>query len=142
MASSWSITITTALFALTRCVAAQLITPQNNTFNSSSSLSPYQISAANLDATEVNNVNVAIRFEQSNWATGSVRTDPFYSSLPSNASSAAPGSLLKLEDYTNTTLYTLPPNVALSRIIFQSETYRLNDSNTPVPASAYILWPW
>lgn len=133
----------TTLFALSRCLAAQqeTITSQSNTFSSNFSLSPSQISRAQLDETTVNNVNIAIRFEQSNWATGSVRTDTFYTP-PSNASTASPGSVLKVEDYTDTTLYTLPPNVALSRIIYQSFTYRFDHVNSPVPASAYILWPW
>jgi pimeloyl-ACP methyl ester carboxylesterase len=140
MASWW---VTTALFALSKCVAAQqdAITPQNNTWNSSFSLSSSQISSANLDEVTVNNVNVAIRFEQSNWATGSVLTDPFYV-VPSNANSAPSGSILKVEDYSDTTLYTLPPNVALSRIVYQSATYRLDHASTPIPASAFILWPW
>ena len=135
--------LTTALFALPTCVAAQQerISSQNNTFNSSFSLSTSQIRRANLGKTTVHNVNIAIRFEQSNWATGSVQTDPFYTP-PSNASSAPPGSVLKVEDYTDTTLYTLPPNVALSRIIYQSSTYFPDHTNTPIPTSAYILWPW
>ncbi|KAK3702143.1 hypothetical protein LTR37_015118 [Vermiconidia calcicola] len=140
MASWW---LTTALFALSRCVAAQQerISPQNNTFNSSFSLSPSQISSANLNNVTANNVNIAIRFERTNWATGSVLTDPFYAPTL-NASSAPSGSILKVEDYTDTALYTLPPNVALSRIVYQSSTYRLDHVNTPVPASAFILWPW
>ena len=139
MALRWLIPV---LSAISKCVAAQeAISSQNNTFNSSFSLSPAQISDANLEETTVNNVDIAIRFEQSNWALGSVHSDPFYTP-PSNASSASPGSLLKVEDHTNTTLYTLPPNVALSRIVYQSSTYRLDHNQTPVPASAYVLWPW
>ncbi|KAK5165965.1 uncharacterized protein LTR77_008889 [Saxophila tyrrhenica] len=137
--ASWL--LTTALLTLSTYAAAQEYSSQSNTFNSSFSLSPSQISSANLDKTTVNNVNIAIHFEQSNWATGSIHDDPFYTP-PSNASCAPPGSLLKVEDYTNTTLYTLPPNVALSRIIFQSAIYLNDHTNAPVPASAYILWPW
>lgn len=140
MAVWWLIS---TLCALSRCAIAQqeAISSQSNTFNSNFSLSPSQISSAHLDKTTVNNVNIAIRFEQSNWAAGSVKIDPFYTP-PSNASTAPPGSLFKVEDYTDTTLYTLPPNVALSRIIYQSSTYRFDHANSPVPASAYILWPW
>ena len=140
MALHW---LFTAFLALLRSGAAQedLIKPQNNTFNSSFSLTPSQISNANLDDSAVHNVNIAVRFEQTNWATGSVRDDPIYTP-PSNATSAPPGSLLKVEDYTDTALYTLPPEVALSRIIYQSALYSLDKSEPPVPASAYILWPW
>ena len=135
--------LATALFTLTGRVVAQqeTISPQSNTFNSSFSLSPSQISHANLNKATVHNVNIAVRFERSNWATGSVHTDPFYET-PSNATSAPAGSVLKVEDYTDTTLYTLPPNVALSRIIYQSATYTSDHQEDPIPASAYILWPW
>ena len=135
--------LTTALFALPTHLAApqERIGSQSNTLNSSFSLSTSQIRRANLDKTTVHNVNIAIRFEQSKWDTGSVQTDPFYTP-PFNASSAPPGSVLKVEDLTDTTLYTLPPNLALSRVIYQSSTYLPDQTNTPIPTSAYILWPW
>ena len=127
------------ILALIAFTAAQqeAISSQSNIFNSSFSLSSSQISDARLHDTTVHNVNVAVRFERSNWATGSVHDDPLYA-MPSNSSHLPPGSLLKVEEYTNTSLYTLPPNVALSRLLFQSETY----NGSGVPASAYILWPW
>lgn len=118
-------------------VAQEMIDPQSNTFNSSFSVSNSQISQAGINDTTAHNVDVAINFERTNWATGSVASDPFYS-VPANSSHLAPGSVLKVEEYTNTSLYTLPPNVALSRILFQSETF----NGSAVPASAYILWPW
>ena len=138
MALRW---LTSALFAVFVAAQQDRITSQSNTFNSSFSLSPSQISRANLDNTTAHNVNIAIRFERTNWATGSVHADPFYT-VPSNAGDAPSGSILKVEDYTDTTLYTLPPNVALSRIIYQSATYTSDHQNNPIPASAYILWPW
>ena len=112
--------------------------PQSNTFNSSYKLTPEQISLANLTQGDADNIAVAINFERSNWATGSVHKDAFYSSLPSNASNAPAGSLLKLEPSVNTSTYTLTSSVALSRLVFQSED--LNGSL--VPSSAYILWPY
>jgi hypothetical protein len=125
------------LFALLATAQETTIFPQCNTFNSTFSLSSDLLNQAGLDSTTANNVDVAIRFEQTNWATGSVHSDSFYT-VPPNSADKPPGSILKVEDYTNTTLYTLPPNVALSRILFQSETF--NGSATP--ASAYVLWPW
>ncbi|KAL8840321.1 MAG: hypothetical protein Q9170_001405 [Blastenia crenularia] len=92
---------------------------------------------AGLDSILANNIEVALDFERSNFAHGTVSADPFYS-LPGNASSAPSGSLLKLQISANTSGYTLPPNTALSRILYQSCT--LNGSI--VPASAYILWPY
>lgn len=113
------------------------IAPQSNTFNSSFSLSNEQIASAGLNSTVAHNFNIAARFEQTNWATGSVDRDPFYDA-PSGCEEKAPGSLLKVEEVTNTSLYTLPPNVALSRILFNSESF----NGSAVPASAYVLWPW
>ena len=80
----------------------------------------------------------ALAFEESNYVNGVIADDPFYSDLPANASTAPPGSLLKSERISNTSLYELPPTSALSRIIYQSQ-----DSNgTIVPVSAYVLWPY
>ncbi|KAL8847199.1 MAG: hypothetical protein Q9221_007761 [Calogaya cf. arnoldii] len=82
-------------------------------------------------------VQATLAFERSNYANGSVENESFYK-VPSNSSRSPAGSLLKLELYTNTTLYTLPPQTALSRILYQTKD--LNGSL--VPASAYILWPY
>ncbi|POR38097.1 Secretory lipase [Tolypocladium paradoxum] len=125
-----------ALAALASCQAP--LAPQPNTFNSTFTLTPAQIAAANLSATAASNVNVAARFERSNWAAGSVGDDPFYVSLPANASSAAPGTVLKVEAWTNTSRYTVAPTLPLSRIVYQSLTL----NGTRVPVSAYVLWPY
>lgn len=126
--------------ALARAVSGQqqFLHPQTNTFNSSFTLSDSQIASLNLSDAVANNINIAVRFEQTNWATGSVLSDPFYTDLPSNASKAPAGSLLKLEAFTDTSTYTIAPTLALSRILYQSKT--LNGSLVPV--SAYILWPY
>lgn len=116
--------------------------PQSNTFNASFSDPPWssvqeRVRASSLDPASQEGVLTAFGFERSNWAGESTLSD-FYRALPANASAAAPGDLLKLELVTNTSLYTLPPNVALSRFLFQTT----NLNGTAVPASAYILWPW
>lgn len=81
---------------------------------------------------------MAVRFEQSNWASsGSVYEDFFYRA-PANSSRAVPGELLKVEHITNTSYYSLPPSVALSRIMFQSEDV----NGSAVPAIAFVLWPF
>lgn len=80
----------------------------------------------------------ALEFERSNWATGSVESDEFYSNVPRNASSAPAGSLLKVEVNVNASEYSLPPDTALSRIMFVSETL----NGTKIPTSAYVLWPY
>jgi pimeloyl-ACP methyl ester carboxylesterase len=78
----------------------------------------------------------ALAFEAKTWATGSVLEDPFYSVEDSTAS-APPGTLLKVDKYTNAALFSLPPATALSRIVYQSKTV----NGSFVPVSAYILWP-
>ena len=127
-----------ALFAFLLTVnAQQLISPQNNTFASSASLTQQQMLLAGINDIEGNNIEVALNFERSNWANGSVNVDPFYRP-PSNTSSASAGSLLRLQLNVNTSAYTLPPNTALSRILYQTKTL----NGTLIPASAYILWPY
>ena len=117
--------------------AQQLLSPQNNTFASAASLTQDQLLKAGINDTIANNIEVALNFERSNWANGSVDTDPFYRP-PSNASGAPAGSLLRLQLYPNTSTYTLPPNTALSRFLYQTETL----NGTLIPASAFILWPY
>jgi hypothetical protein len=110
---------------------------QNNTWNSCFTFSPAQIAAANLSSILVNNIEIATNFERTNWATGSITEDHFYNAPPVNTSTP-PGTLLAVEEVTDTKLYKLAPGLALSRILFVSETL----NGTAVPASAYILWPW
>lgn len=126
-----------SLLSLLSIVSAQAINSQCDTFNSTFSLSTTQISQADLNSTTANNLNIAIEFEQSNWANGSVPEESFYT-VPANSTDAPAGTLLKVQQDANTSAYTLPPNTALSRILFQSETF----NGSTVPASAYVLWPW
>lgn len=46
--------------------------------------------------------------------------------------------LLRVEESTNTSYYTIPPGTALSRILYVTET----SNGSAVPASGYILWPY
>ena len=97
------------------------------------------IQQTNLESTIIKDTIAALTIEHSNWATGNTSTDPFYTELPPNATlNTPPGSLLKLELMTNTSLYTLPPDTALSRMIYQTEDL----NGTAVPNSAFILWPY
>ncbi|KAJ0125475.1 secretory lipase [Diaporthe amygdali] len=116
----------------------RFLEPQTNTFNSSFKLSAEQITKANLSSELANNIEVALNYERSNWAFGSIAEDSFYTVPENFTASTPPGTLLKVEPLTNTTFYTLAPNLALSRILFTTETYK----KTVVPASAYILWPF
>lgn len=92
---------------------------------------------SNIPNLTISNTQAALAFERSNWANGSVEEDDFYR-VPKNSSDLPAGTLLKLETYTNTSLYTIPPQTALSRILYQTKD--LNGS--VVPASAYIQWPY
>jgi pimeloyl-ACP methyl ester carboxylesterase len=82
-------------------------------------------------------VQQAVSWERDQWTDGNVSESEFYKAPPGELS-ATPGTLLKLEAVTNTSLYALPPATALSRFIYQSETL----NGTRVPVSAYILWPY
>ena len=83
------------------------------------------------------NTAAALQYEHSLLAHGLVTDDDFYR-LPNNHSEATPGDLLKVEEKTETSLYTLPPATALSRVMYQSADLQGN----PVPATAYVLWPY
>lgn len=122
--------------ALVLVSAAQQIanTPRCNTFDSSFSLSADQIRNAAINSSAAQSVDVAIRFERTDWATGSVHSDPFYDA-PLDCKKLPPGSLPHVEECTNMALYTLPPNVTMSRILFDSKPF----NGVAVPASAYII---
>ena len=88
-------------------------------------------------ATSSNLTLDAHRFELSYRAHPSVKEDSFYTA-PQNSINAAPGTLLKVERETNTSLYTLAPNLSLSRFMYQSKS----SNGTLVPVSGYVLWPY
>ncbi|RYP67449.1 hypothetical protein DL771_007227 [Monosporascus sp. 5C6A] len=116
---------------------------QNNTFNATHG--PYnplsageRIARANLSRELSQAVLTALNFERSNWAGTSVRLDPFYVDLPSNWTDAPAGSVIKVEQRTSTSLYTIAPTLAMSRLLYTTKTL----NGTVIPASAYVLWPW
>ncbi|KAG6362604.1 hypothetical protein INS49_007696 [Diaporthe citri] len=53
------------------------------------------------------------------------------------SSALGPGSVLRLEQTTNLTNYTVPAPLTMSRILYTTEDL----NGTVIPASAYILWP-
>ncbi|KAH7371177.1 secretory lipase [Pyrenochaeta sp. MPI-SDFR-AT-0127] len=114
--------------------------PKCDNFASHYTLSRSEISRAGISDTTANNVNIALNFERSNWATNSVTVDPFYIVPPSNRNQSflPPGSLLSVEEISNTSLYAVPPSVSLSRILYQTSTL----NGTAITASAYVLWPY
>ena len=102
------------------------------------SVSPHHqyLTATNMAKSSNATIN-AHNFELSYRARPSVAEDPFYTA-PRNASDVAPGTLLKVERQSNTSLYTLAPSLSLSRFMYQSKT----SNGTLVPVSAYVLWPY
>lgn len=100
-------------------------------------ISDDQVETAGITRQIADAMETAWNFERSTWATGPVQTDPFYQAPPTRFS-AAPGSLLKVEEATDITKFTIPPGTALSRILFQSRTL----NGAAVPASAFVLWPY
>jgi hypothetical protein len=137
MASLLVSVLCTTLLSQPHVVAQSFAAPQSNTWNSTFVLSEEQIARAALTNDAAEGVHAAIRFEQTNWAGGSAASNTFYTPPP-NATTLPAGSLLSVETQTNTSLYTLPPDTALSRILYQSETA----NGSTIPASAYVLWPW
>lgn len=83
------------------------------------------------------NTAAAVNYERSLLAHGFVTDDEFYK-VPAGQSNAAPGTLLKVEQKTENTLYSLAPATALSRFMYQSA----NLMGDPIPATAYVLWPY
>jgi pimeloyl-ACP methyl ester carboxylesterase len=119
---------------------AALLQVQTDTWNSSFKLTTAQIASANLSDDTVHNVEIALNFERSNNAGGLIQNDPFYQ-VPSHydLDHLPPfGTILKVEQNTNLTLYTIPNSVSMSRFLYVTETY----NGTRVPASAYVLWPY
>ncbi|KAL8751124.1 MAG: hypothetical protein Q9199_006634 [Rusavskia elegans] len=100
-------------------------------------ISDDQIAQAGITREIATTMEEAWNFEQSTWATGSVASDHVYI-VPSTSLSAAPGTLLKAEEASDTAKFTLPPSTALSRILFQTRTLK----GKAVPASAFVLWPY
>ena len=108
------------------------------TMTTQSTSAPLALHQDTLEASLPDITKQALQWEQQQWANKcSVLKDDFYA-VPESYSGAAPGTLLKVEQKSDTSLYTLPPATALSRFIYQSRT--LNGSLVPV--SAYVLWPY
>lgn len=82
-------------------------------------------------------LRAAINHERSFYSNGFVEDDSFYT-LPGGTSDAPAGTVIKVQEDANASLYTLPPDTALSRFVYQSKDFK----GDLVPVSAYILWPF
>lgn len=123
-----------------RLSTQQSLFSQTNTWNSTFRLSPQQIAAANLSEAVAHDLEVAIQYDRTNQAGSYTFEDPFYS-LPDDYDAAdppPPGTPIKIEQYTNVTLRTMPMSIAMSRMLYMTETL----NGTAIPSSAYVLWPY
>ncbi|KAH8805081.1 putative secretory lipase [Xylogone sp. PMI_703] len=82
------------------------------------------------------NVQLGIAFEQASHAH--TPRDDFYTIPNTFHPSMKPGTLLRVEQHTNLTNYTVPSSLTMSRIMYTSESL----NGTIVPVSAYVLWPY
>ncbi|KAI1076894.1 putative secretory lipase [Whalleya microplaca] len=133
--------------ALQAAVAATLmytrvspVIEQSTGFNSTFALSPSQIKSANLTSPLVDNINTVVNFDRSQLANGGPAEDNFYDlpPLPDTSEGLKPGTLLKVQPFTRTAPFALPPNTALSRILYTTT----NINGTVLPTSGFILWPF
>ena len=83
------------------------------------------------------NIEKVASFEIGNRAHDSVSRDGSFFKFGIETAKAEPGTLLKLEEFTDTTRYIMPPGLSLSRFIFQS----LTSQGAKVPVLGFVLWP-
>ena len=103
----------TTLFACLCGVATAVLQTQNDTFNSSYVFTDTQKTLANLSDAVAAQAQVALNFERSNNAGSLTQHDPFYT-VPEgiDVKKLAPGTVLKVEQFTNTTQYTIPMSLS------------------------------
>ncbi|KAK4183940.1 Alpha/Beta hydrolase protein [Podospora australis] len=135
--------IATAITLLTYQARAQLVAPAavyTSSFNSSFALTQAQIQAAELESTLATSFENVVKFDRSQLAFGGPRQDDFYTLPPLTNTSGPlkPGVILKVQPFTDPTAYSIPPNTALSRILYTTTTY----NGTVIPASGFVLWPY
>ncbi|CRG87015.1 hypothetical protein PISL3812_04028 [Talaromyces islandicus] len=121
-------------------IAQILANPQSTTFNSSFAIPQSLIQEANFTSEDAFNLNNIINYETSQYAGGPANEDDFYN-LPMefpDTRHLTPGAVIKAEDFTDITNYTLSPNLAMSRFVYTTK----NLNGTSIPASAFILWPF
>lgn len=109
-------------------------------FNSSFVLTPSQIELASLDEALVESIQNVVNFDRSQLAFGGPAEDDFYSLPPltNTTGPLQPGQILKVQTTTDPTAYAIPPNTALSRIIYTTTNF----NGTVIPTSGFILWPY
>lgn len=113
---------------------------QSTGWNSSFKFTPEQIELGKLTPELSTSLETILNFDRSQLANGGPSQDDFYK-LDSKTHShppRAPGEVLKVQQFTDPSVYNIPAQTALSRILYSST----NLNGTLVPASAYVLWPY
>lgn len=111
---------------------------QTTQWNSTFKFSPEQLTLANLTSDYGALVENIVNFDRTQLANGGPAEDDFYN-IPSDiAVPTKPGEVIKIEEYTDPSSWSIPSGSALSRIIYSTT----NINGTLIPASAYILWPY
>ncbi|KFH46560.1 hypothetical protein ACRE_025970 [Hapsidospora chrysogenum ATCC 11550] len=115
-------------------------TPQSTGFNSSFTLSHEQVQLAQLSESVARSIEAITNYDRSQLAFGGPLEDDFYTLPPltNQAGPVAPGTLLKVQPVTDPTSYVIPPNTALSRILYTTT----NLNGTVIPTSGFVLWPY
>ena len=113
---------------------------QSTGWNSSFQLSAEQLKLGNVTAEHGASINTMVNFDRSQLANGGAHEDSFYNvrTLPKSKWPRKPGQLIKLQEFTDPSHFSIPAQTAMSRIIYSTT----NVNGTLVPASAYILWPY
>ncbi|KAI9375017.1 putative secretory lipase [Aspergillus egyptiacus] len=131
------------LIAGARLATAQAISAaatHSTGWNSTFELTPEQVKLANLTDDQAAVINTITNFDRSQLANGGAHEDDFYNiqTLPQAQWPTLPGKILKLQNFTDPSSFSIPPKTAMSRIVYSTT----NANGTLVPASAYILWPY
>ncbi|RAL16170.1 putative secretory lipase [Aspergillus homomorphus CBS 101889] len=113
---------------------------QSTGWNSSFELSPEQSKPAKLTTDLSAIVNTITSFDRTQLANGGAHEDNFYDvqSLHKDEWPTEPGKVIRLQEFTDPSPFSIPAKTAMSRIVYSTT----NANGTLIPASAYVLWPF
>uniref|UniRef100_A0A8H7KCK5 AB hydrolase-1 domain-containing protein n=1 Tax=Bionectria ochroleuca TaxID=29856 RepID=A0A8H7KCK5_BIOOC len=111
---------------------------QTTQWNSTFQFSAEQLALGNITAEYGESVANIVNYDRTQLANGGPFADDFYKLPPNLKAPTKPGEIIKVEEFTNTSAWSIPSGSALSRIIYSTT----NLNGTLIPASAFILWPY
>lgn len=133
--------VTLALLASVSLALGQSATDpyvQNTSWNSTFKLSQDQITSANLTAESASLIDQIANFDRTLMANGGPHQDDFYTLPAGMKAPTEGGKLIKLQEVTDPSNFTLPAFTSMSRFIYSTTNF----NGMVVPASAYVLWPY